>query len=155
MSKKFNAQEDVEEYMGLIFYMVNKDSRVCTQDKMDVAHDILAKLMGKNKEINRSYIYLTIRSVINDYVSDRSDYFSAKTEMKELFSEPYGEIDFSEFDYHQLPISDKERAKLETYMENTAASISEEENISERTVYRRKKQMIEELKQKLNVPNDL
>lgn len=148
--RRFHSKNDVEDYYKIVYYAVNKNKSVGVQDKLDVAHEVIRKLIRMDKEINVRYISQTVRSVIWNYVGGRIRDFKKKADYKEsLKSDYYSNPDFSEFDWSQVPVTKEERKEIETLFSNKGSALAKERGVGKTAISMKKKRLIEKIRKRL------
>jgi hypothetical protein len=148
-ARVFHSANDVEKYCNMVYYSVNLNPRVPLCDKSDVAHTIILRLMKANKEINGTYIMLAVESEINYYLRQKISNIKKLKEVKKT-AQRTTQLDFSEFDLYELPLSTEEIGELERYVFERGVDIAEEEGVTRFAISQRKRRLLEKLRKRLD-----
>ena len=142
---KFHSLIDVDDYAGMVIKAVYRDTRVAFQDKRDVAHSAILKLMLLNKEINSLYIHRVVNSVVVDHLSQRYEFI-----LDEFRDYKYPELceylNEDEIDLSLLESDNDFQGLLKILESKTMADYARKEEISRTAAYKRKNKYIKRLK---------
>jgi hypothetical protein len=149
----FHSSDDVEKYWKMVYYIVNLSKYVHRQDKLDVAHNALIKLVKANKLINVRYISKTVMGIISVYRRSNIRQIRIKEKGNEVLrGQMSNQDDFAEFDFDSLPITEAEHIEIQRLMGENNSDIAREEGVGRSAIAMRKRRLVDKIKDR--IPTD-